>query len=190
MNLAARYRATRLMPRGGQLAKPVALTTKCIPYFVPALTLLGLATVPSLCAQSSSATVAQPANGLVTGRRLALSRRGFAITSSTDCDKPEAGPTLSVGTFFEDLRLLGDTALVAIREWRHSDTATVDTTVLDRKTLRPLWSRTHFPNGSSTVCEVRGRRVQWTAGQPRVVSDWLDSTVYKPQFSHRSSELS
>ncbi len=189
MNLEARYRATRLMPRGGQLEKPVALTTKCIPYFVPALTLLGLATVPSLCAQSSSATVAQPGNGVVQGRRLALSRRGFAITSSTDCDKPEAGPTLSVGTFFEDLRLLGDTALVAIRERRHSDTATVDTTVLDRKTLRPLWSRTHFPDGSSTVWEFRGRRVQWTAAQPRVVSDWLDSTIDEPAFFAGAIEL-
>src|SRR5260370_16818748 len=114
------------MPGGGQLEKLVALTTKCIPYFVPALTLLGLATVPSLCAQSSSATVAQPGNGVVQGRRLALSRRGFAITSSTHCDKPEAGPTLSVGTFFEDLRLLADTALPPIREWPHSATPPVD----------------------------------------------------------------
>jgi hypothetical protein len=188
MNLEARYCATRLMPRGRHLAKPVALTPKCVPYFVTALA-LGLGTVPSLRAQSSSATVARPGNGMVQGRRLTLSRRGFAITSSTDCDKPEAGPPLSVGSFFEDLRLLGDTALVAIREWRHSDTATVDTTVLDRKTLQPLWSRTHFPDGSSTVWEFRGRRVQWTAAQPRVVSDWLDSTLGEPAFFAGAVEL-
>ncbi len=182
MNLEARYRAARPMPQGGQIVKPVALTTKYIPYFVTALTLLVLAAVPSLGAQSSSATVARPGNGVVQGRRLALARREFAITSSTDCDQPEAGPAVSAGSFFEDLRLLGDTALVAVREWRHADTATVDTTVLDRKTLRPLWSRTHFADGSSTVWEFRGRRVQWTVAQPRVVSDWVDSTIDEPAF--------
>lgn len=189
MNLEARYRAAPLMPRGGQIAKPVALTTKHIPDFVTALALLVLAAVPSLRAQSSSATVARPGNGVVQGRRLALSHREFAITSSTDCDQPEAGPTVSAGSFFEDLRLLGDTALVAVREWRHADTATVDTTVLDRKTLQPLWSRTHFADGSSTGWEFRGRRVQWTAAEPRVVSDWLDSTIDEPAFFAGAIEL-
>jgi hypothetical protein len=176
------------MPRGGESRNRWTLTTKYVPFFVSAVALLALAAAPSLRAQSSSATIARPGNGVVQGRRLALSHREFAITSSTDCDQPEAGPPVSAGSFFEDLRMLGDT-LVAIREWRHADTATVDTTVLDRKTLRPLWSRTHFADGSSTVWEFRGRRVQWTAAQPRLVSDWLDSTVDEPAFLAGAIEL-
>lgn len=165
------------------------LTTEDIQYFGAALALLVLAAAPSLRAQSSPATVARPGDGVVQGRRLARSHREFAITSVTDCDQPEAGPTVPAGSFTEDLRLLGDTAVVAVREWRHSDTATVDTTVLDRKTLRPLWSHTHFADGSAAVWEFRGRRVQWTVLQPRVVSDWLDSTVDVPAFFAGAIEL-
>lgn len=165
------------------------LTTKHALYIVTGLALLVLAAAPALRAQSSSATVARPGDGLVQGRRLILSRREFAIKSSTDCDRPEADPTVPAGSLSEDLRLLGDSALVAIREWRHSDTATVDTTVLDKKTLRPLWSHTHFADGSSAVWEFRGHRVQWTAARPRVVSDWLDSTIDEPAFFAGAIEL-
>jgi hypothetical protein len=175
------------LPGGGNRQTSV-LTTKHIQYFVTALALLVLAAAPSLRAQSSPATaVARPGDGVVQGRRLALAQRQFAITS-TDCDGPEPGPTVPAGSLSEDLRLLGDTALVAVREWRHGDTATVDTTVLDRKTLRPLWSHTHFADGSSAVWEFRGRRVQWTAAR-RVVRDWLDSTIDEPAFFAGAIEL-
>ena len=175
--------------RGEQIAQPAVLTRKYIRAFGTALAVLVLAAAPSLRAQSSPATVARPGDGAVQGRRLPLSHREFAITSSTDCDRPEAGPTVAAGSLSEDLHVLGDTALVAIREWRHSDTATVDTTVLDRKTLRPLWSRTHFADGSTAVWEFRGRRVQWTVAQPRVVVDWLDSTIAEPAFFAGAVEL-
>jgi hypothetical protein len=167
---------------GEQIPTRAVLTREHVQYFVTALGLLVLAAAPSLRAQGSPATVARPGDGVVQGRRLALSHREFAITSSTDCDLPEPGPTVSGGSLSEDLRLLGDTALVAVREWRHADTAAVDTTVLERKTLRPLWSHTRFADGSSSVWEFRGRRVQWTAAQPRVVTDWLDSTIDEPAF--------
>lgn len=173
----------------GANRETAVLTTKQTQYLITALALLVLAGARSLHAQRSGATVARPGDGLVQGRRLILSRREFAIKSSTDCDSPDAGAAVPAGSLSEDLRLLGDSALVAIREWRHSDTATVDTTVLDRKTLRPLWSHTHFADGSSAVWEFRGRRVQWTAAQPRVVSDWVDSTIDEPAFFAGAIEL-
>jgi hypothetical protein len=188
MNPVARCRAIAYAS-GERIAKPAVLTTNDIRYFVTALALLVLATAPSLHAQASSTTVARPGDGAVQGRRLALSHREFAITSSTDCDLPQADPTVAAGSFSEDLRLLGDNALVAVREWRHSDTTTVDTTVLDRKSLRPLWSHTHFADGSSAIWEFRERRVHWTAIGPRVVSDWLDSTIDEPAFFAGAIEL-
>src|SRR5437879_4573137 len=151
--------------------------------FVLVLPLLAVGGSPRpSSAQRPSSTIARPGNGLVIGSLLPLGRREFTITSSTDCESDSGAPPAQIGSLVQETRVIGDTAVLFIREWHRPESAVVDTTAVELRTLAPLWNHAHFQQGASASWEFRGQRVLWSAVQPSGDTESVDSTVGERAF--------
>ncbi len=139
-------------------------------------------------AQSSSPGTARPGSGLVSGALVTLARREFTI-SATACEVDTGGLPTQVGSFVQETRLVGDTAILFINQWREPDSPALDSTALDRRTLAPLWSHAHFQQNASASWEFRGRRVLWSALQPDGETESLDSVMPEEAFLAGTTNL-
>jgi hypothetical protein len=156
--------------------------------FAAILALLAVGSAPA-ASSAQSPTIARPGNDIVSGASLTDSRREFAISSSAGCELANPVASTQVGTLVQVVRVIGDTAVLIVREWHRPESPVLDTTALDRRTLAPLWSHAHFQQGASASWEFRGRRVLWSALQPGHTSESVDSTLEEPAFLAGATDL-
>ncbi len=119
---------------------------------------------------------------------MAPARREFRVIS-LPCEVDTATVAHDHGSLVEQTRLVGDTTLLAIREWRWTDRPRVsDTTSYERSTLAPLWNHAHSQSWSASW-EVHGPHAAFVSQQPGGARESVDSTIEEPAFLAGSTHL-
>lgn len=128
-----------------------------------------------LSGQTPAVALARPGNGIVSGP---VRPSRFRFGGSSAC----GGENLSLVAV--EIALRGDSELLFVQVLQFIDQprALVDTAVLNRRTLAPIWGRRYLGPDTAASWAVRGSRVSGFTQQPGERRRSYDSELREPAF--------